>query len=165
MSEPGALVEEVKRVHRQFPTGVTIVTTQVDGIPYGLAVNAFSSVSLDPPAVLVCVAATSATYPRLLSTTALAVNILAYDQADVVQRFARSGGDKFAGLDWHPGPEGCPIIEGSSAHLELWVEHRLPAYTHTIFLGKVIGAAATERPPLVYLGGDLLNSGGLQPVR
>src|SRR5262245_49237930 len=68
MSDPShlnGLVAEVKAVHRQFPTGVTIVTTVVDGVPYGLAVNAFSSLSLDPPTVLVCVATTSATYPRL----------------------------------------------------------------------------------------------------
>lgn len=156
------LVEDVKRVHRQFPTGVTIVTTMVDDVPYGLAVNAFSSLSIDPPTVLVCVASTSATHPRLFLGDTLAVNVLAHDQADVVKQFARSGGDKFADLDWHRGPGGCPIIGGVSGYLELRIEHRLPAYTHTIFIGQVIGAAATHEMPLIYLGGMMLDSTGLQ---
>lgn len=156
------LVEDVKRVHRRFPTGVTIVTTMVDDVPYGLAVNAFSSLSIDPPTALVCVASTSATHPRLFLGDTLAVNILAHDQADVVKKFARSGGDKFAKLEWRTGLAGCPIIDGVSAYIELRIEHRLPAYTHTIFIGHVIEAAATDAPPLIYLGGKTFDSTGLR---
>jgi flavin reductase (DIM6/NTAB) family NADH-FMN oxidoreductase RutF len=156
------LVENVKRVHRLYPTGVTIVTTMVDDVPYGLAVNAFSSLSIEPPTALVCVASTSATHPRLFLGETLAVNILAHDQVDVMRSFARSGGDKFSGLRWRSGQSGCPIIDGVSAHLELQIEHRLPAYTHTIFIGHVIQAAATGTPPLIYLGGQAFDSMGLQ---
>lgn len=100
------LEEGVRNVHRNFPTGVTIVTALVDGTPYGLAVNAFSSVSLDPPVVLVCVAATSSTHPHLFSVDHLGVNILAEDQDDLLKAFARSGGDKFADVAWREAPAG-----------------------------------------------------------
>jgi flavin reductase (DIM6/NTAB) family NADH-FMN oxidoreductase RutF len=142
---------------------VTIVTAQHDGIPYGLAVNAFSSVSLEPPMVLVCVAGTSATYPHLFVSDELAVNILAYDQGAIVARFARSGGDKFAGLEWREGENGCPILAGVSGHLELHVERRLPAFTHTIFLGRVTQAEASGTAPLIYLDGKTFESTALKP--
>jgi flavin reductase (DIM6/NTAB) family NADH-FMN oxidoreductase RutF len=155
------LREVVRRVHRQFPTGVTIVTTQHDGVPYGLAVNAFASVTLEPPIVLVCIAGTSATYPHLFLGDEIAVNILAYDQRDVVAGFARSGGEKFSGLDWREGDNGCPILGGVSAYLELHVERRLPVFTHTIFVGRVTHADASNRPPLIYLGGQTFESTSL----
>jgi flavin reductase (DIM6/NTAB) family NADH-FMN oxidoreductase RutF len=132
-----------------------------DGAPRGLAVNAFASISLNPPLVLACVAATSTTYPRLFLQDTFAVNILAHHQSHLVPRFAQSGGDKFAGLAWHPGPGGCPIIENVSAHLELEVQNRIPAFTHTIFIGVVTDAAASSVPPLVYLDGRLFDSSGL----
>jgi flavin reductase (DIM6/NTAB) family NADH-FMN oxidoreductase RutF len=159
------LAEKVRRVHRQFPTGVTIVTTMDGNIPRGLAVNAFASISLNPPLVLMCVSATSRTYPRLFLQDMCAVNILAHDQHDLVKRFARSGGDKFAGVPWHLGRDGCPIIEGVSAYLELQVQSRLPAFTHTVFIGMVTNAAASSVPPLVYLDGRVFDSSVLLAAR
>ena len=159
-----ALVERVKDVHRRFPTGVTIVTTAVDGVPFGLAVNAFASLSLTPPRVLACVAATSSTYPRLFEADRLAVNILAHDQIDVARAFARSGGDKFRGLAWQVGAGGAPLLDGVSAQLELTSEHRVRAGTHTIFIGRVVTAQAFERAPLVYLGGAFFDGARLEAV-
>jgi flavin reductase (DIM6/NTAB) family NADH-FMN oxidoreductase RutF len=158
----GSLVDRIKGVHRRFPTGVTIVATEVGGQPYGLAVNAFSSLSLEPPLVLVCVAATSSTYPRLFEVDAISVSILAEDQADVAAGFARSGGEKFGAIDWRPGPNGTPILAGVSAHLDLRVEHRVPAGTHTIFIGRVLDAETGEKPPLLYLGGRFFEGGALR---
>lgn len=154
----------VREVHRRFPTGVTVVTTCVDRKPYGLAVNAFSSISIDPPAVLVCVAQTSTTHPRLYASDWLAVNILATDQLDVAGRFATSGGDKFAGLEWEPGSSGAPVLRGVAAFLELEVERRIVAYTHTIFIGRVHHAAVSERRPLTYLGGAFYAVDSLTPL-
>jgi flavin reductase (DIM6/NTAB) family NADH-FMN oxidoreductase RutF len=156
--------EHVKRVHRQFPTGVTIVTTMVDGAPYGLAVNAFASISLEPPLVLVCVAETSSTYPRLFLGDTFAVNVLAHDQAGLVDQFARSGGDKFSGVAWRQGSTGCPILNGTSAYLELEVHSRLPAYTHTIFVGRVLDAGVSDVHPLVYFNGTLYSSADLRAI-
>ena len=172
MQEPRVTVDEppvedefgeaVREVHRLFPTGVTVVTTAVDGHPYGLAVNAFSSVSLTPPMVLVCVAETSRTHPHLISSGHLAVNILSHRQQATAARFARSGGEKFEGLDWFPGPHGSPILAGISVYVEIEVERRIPAYTHTIFIGRVVTSRSFGVPPLVYLGGGFFDGSALR---
>jgi flavin reductase (DIM6/NTAB) family NADH-FMN oxidoreductase RutF len=156
------LAEAVKGVHRSFPTGVTIVTTQIDGQPYGLAVNAFSSISLEPPLVLVCVASSSSTYGHLFRAERMGVNVLAHDQAAVAGVFARSGGDKFSQVEWKSGPSGVPLLDGVSGYLELMIEKRIPAYTHTIFIGRVTGAHTASRPPLVYLAGSFFDGRELE---
>ncbi|MFC7766343.1 flavin reductase family protein [Leucobacter soli] len=131
----------------------------------GLAVNAFSSISLDPPLIMVAVNANASTYPWLFSAEHIGVNIVAENQVGVVRAFARSGGDKFAGLDWHPGTTGAPVIDGSAGHFELAVRYKIPAYTHTIFIGEVIEAAATDQPAMIYLGGGFFAQGqGLTPA-
>lgn len=158
----GALDARVRAVHRRFPTGVTIVTTCVGEQPFGLAVNAFSSVSLTPPRVLVCVARSSKTHPRLLEGEHLGVNILAADQAAIAAVFATSGGDKFASLSWHAGASGVPLLDGVAASFEVQVTERIPAHTHTIFLGDVVNASAHDRAPLVYLAGGLFDGGRLE---
>lgn len=149
------LADDVKAVHRQFPTGVTVVSTAVDGKPYGLAVNAVSSVSLDPPLVLVCVAERASTYPHLLACEHFAINYLACGQEAIAERFARSGGDKFADVRWSPGGHGSPLVADVAAFLEVRVATRLPAYTHTIFVGHVVDAGAYDRAPLLYYAGEL----------
>jgi len=152
------LVARVKEVHRGVATGVTIVTVAVDGRPYGLAVNAFSSVSLEPPAVLACVAKSSLTHRHLVECQHVGINVLAHDQTEVALAFARSGGDKFVDLDWYEGSFGVPLIAGSAGHLEVEIDQRLDAYTHTIFVGRVLKAAAHARPPLLYVNGNLIDS-------
>lgn len=159
------LVERVKAVHRHFPTGVTIVATAVDGVPYGLAVNAFSSLSLDPPLALVCVSSASSTYPHLVQAKAVAVNILAHDQEALARRFAQSGGEKFADFAWHRGEHGAPVLEGVSAHLEMRLQQRIPAGTHTIFIGAILEAVANNRPPLVYFDGGFFDGASLGAPR
>ena len=90
-------LDTMKQVNRQFVTGVTVVTAMDDGKPRGLAVNAFSSVSLDPPTVMVAVQRTSSTHECLFRAQHLAINILSTDQLDVVGVFATKTEDKFAG--------------------------------------------------------------------
>lgn len=145
--------EAVRRFHRRFPTGVTVVTAMHDGEPRGLAVNAFASVSLEPPVVMVCVANQSATAPALHGSDHIAINVLAADQIEIARRFATSGGDKFTGVAWRPGQTGAPVLESTAAHLEAVIEQRIPAYTHTIFLARVVAAAASDREPMIYLDG------------
>lgn len=161
-AEPSAPADDVRAFHRAFATGVTIVTVDDNGVARGLAVNAFSSVSLDPPLVLVCVAGSASTHAHLAQSDRFAVNILAHGQAGVARAFARSGGDKFAGIPWTLGPHGSPILDGVSAHIEVLTERRISAFTHTIFVGRVIGSAVHDRPPLVYLGGGFYNGAALE---
>jgi flavin reductase (DIM6/NTAB) family NADH-FMN oxidoreductase RutF len=154
----------MKQVNRQFVTGVTVVTAMDEGTPRGLAVNAFASISLDPPTVMVCVQRTSSTHDCLFRATHLAINILSTDQLDVVNRFAAKSDDKFAGLDWEPGPHGSPVIDRSCAQMEVEIRERLQATTHTVFICRVVHAAVSERTPMVYSAGRFFDGGALAPL-
>lgn len=167
MSDIGQIQDlqaRVRDVHRCFPSGVAVVTTSVDGEPYGLAVNAFSSVSLEPPLVLVCVKTTAQTHDHLYRGEHIGISFLAHDQVSVASVFATSGGDKFSQIAWHPGSTGVPVITGSSAYLETEIEQRLSAGTHTIFIGRVVDADAPARPPLVYYDGKFHDGAQLVEV-
>ncbi len=154
--------EGVREVHRRFITGVTVVTTMDGPVPRGLAVNAFCSVSLDPPTVLVSVQQSSSTYPALISAAHLAINIRSTDQLHVANVFASKTTDKFAALAWNPGPHGSPMLEGTSASMEIAIEQRLRASTHTVFVGRVVDARHADRDPLVYQSGQFFDSASLR---
>ena len=154
----------MKQVNRQFVTGVTVVTAMDGETPRGLAVNAFASISLDPPTVMVCVQRTSGTHDCLFRAGHLAINILSIDQLDVVNRFAAKSADKFSGLDWHPGPFGSPFIDRSSAQVEVEIRERLQASTHTVFICRVVEASVTDRTPMVYSAGRFFDGGALTPL-
>ncbi|GAA2314231.1 ester cyclase [Streptomyces kunmingensis] len=154
----------VRGVHRKFITGVTVVTTDDAGTPRGLAVNAFSSISLDPPMVLVCVQRSSSTHPALHRATHLGVNILAADQLDVAKTFASKGEDKFADIRWAPGEHGVPLIEDSSAQVEVEIAERLEVGSHTVFTGRVVSARHGDRAPLVYSGGGFFDISQTAPL-
>lgn len=154
----------MKRVNRQFVTGVTVVTVMDGDRPRGLAVNAFASISLDPPTVMVCVQRTSSTYESLFRATHLAINILSTDQLDVVNRFASKAADKFEGMDWSPNRYGSPIIARSSAHMEVEIRERLQASTHTVFICRVVDAGVSDRHPMVYSAGRFFDGGAMTPL-
>ncbi|KWX23890.1 oxidoreductase [Mycolicibacterium wolinskyi] len=158
------LGEDVKQFHRRFVTGVTVVTTMPAATPYGLALNAFASVSVSPATVLACVAKSSSTHDVLAEAQRFAVNLLAHDQLAVANRFATKAADKFDGLDWAVGEFGCPILSGTCAHLEAEVTTRVPTSTHTVFIGEVLRAVSTDRPPLVYAASRFFDGGALRPV-
>jgi flavin reductase (DIM6/NTAB) family NADH-FMN oxidoreductase RutF len=132
---------------------VTIVTASLAGEPRGLVLNAFASVSLEPPLILVAVNRATATHEFLFRSDALAINILAGDQQDLAERFSRPIPNKFEGVPWHPGGNRAPLLDGVAASLEAKVQERISARTHTVFVGQVIAAEVHSRPPLVYLGG------------
>jgi flavin reductase (DIM6/NTAB) family NADH-FMN oxidoreductase RutF len=154
----------LKQVNRQFVSGVTVVTAMDGQTPRGLAVNAFSSISLDPPTVMVAVQRTSSTHDCLYRATHLAINILSTDQLDVVNKFATKADDKFAGLDWVPGPFGSPLIERSGAQMEVEIRDRLQASTHTVFICRVVYATVSDRHAMVYTAGRFFDGGALTPL-
>ena len=154
-------LDSLKAVHRTFGTGVTIVTAAVHGEPRGLVLNAFASVSLEPPLVLVAVNRTTATHEFLFRGHEFAVNILAADQVELAQRFSRPIPDKFAGVDWHPGANAAPIIDGAAACVEASVQERMSFATHTVFLGRVESARVSGKAPLLYLAGRYHDAGAL----
>ena len=157
-------LQVMKTFNRQFITGVTVVTTQSDGEPKGLAVNSYASVSLEPPLVMVCIQKTSSTYPALFSATHLGINILGTEQRETVATFASKSADKFAEVDWHAGPHGSPLIDGSPASLEAEIRERFQAKTHTVFICRVRHAEVTETSPIVYKAGRFYNSEELSPL-
>lgn len=157
-------LEVMKQVNRQFISGVTVVTALDEQTPRGLAVNAFSSISLDPPTVMVAVQRTSSTHDCLYRAKHLAINILSTDQLDVVSVFATKAPDKFADLDWVRGPFGSPLINRSGAQMEVEIRERLQASTHTVFICRVVHATVSDRPAMVYSAGKFFDGGALSPL-
>src|SRR5437867_1176223 len=100
---------EFRNVLGRFATGVTVVTGVSDGVPVGLAANAFSSVSLDPPLILVCMAASSETWPLIRQSAAFGVNVLGEHQEDVCRRFGRKDVDRFESITWEMAVTGSPL--------------------------------------------------------
>lgn len=147
--------DEFRRLLGHFATGVTIVTTgRGSRDPSGLTVSAFTSLSLDPPLVLVCIAHRAQSYAALLENGRFAVNILRSEQEPLSQRFASTRQDKFDGVAHHAGPLGQPILDGSLASMECDVVTTLVAGDHTIFVGRVGHAEVHGGDPLVYHGGQ-----------
>ncbi len=144
---------DLRTLHGKFVTGVTVVTTTDDVTPYGLTLNAFSSLTLDPPLIMVSIQTSSATYKPMFSAKHFAVNILAADQEQVARTFASKRDDKFSDAEWAPGLHGSPILDGATAWLEAETTERVRVGTHTLFVGRVCELAFTPRPPLVYAGG------------
>ncbi|MHB8618052.1 MAG: flavin reductase family protein [Chloroflexota bacterium] len=139
-----------------FATGVTVVTAvDAGGVPRGLTANAFSSLSLDPTLILVCVDHQADTFPVLSATDAFAVNILTEDQRELSRAFAGKGDDKFRQVPHRPGLAGVPLIEGALAILECLTMERHVAGDHTIFIGDVRRAEYRSRGnPLLFFRGN-----------
>jgi 3-hydroxy-9,10-secoandrosta-1,3,5(10)-triene-9,17-dione monooxygenase reductase component len=144
-----------RRVLGRFPTGVVLVTATTPDGPVGMAVNSFSSVSLDPPLVSFCAARTSSTWPRVRAAGTFAVNVLGEHHAEVSRRFARKGADRFAGLVHRSGATGAPVLDGVAAHLDCELHAVHEGGDHVIVLGRVVHLDADEGVrPLVFHGGD-----------
>ncbi|MFF0743467.1 flavin reductase family protein [Streptomyces sp. NPDC004111] len=154
LADPHCTVEgiDMRTALGSFCTGVALVTASgADGRPAGMAVQSFSSVSLDPPLICFCPAHTSSTWPRIRAAGRFAVNILGADQRDLCGQFAVTGSDKFAGVDWRPGANGAPLIAGVLATVECELADVLDGGDHAIALGRVTALTAHhDGEPLVY---------------
>jgi len=139
-----------------YPTGVAVVTgIDPSGAPIGMVVGTFSSVSLDPPLVSFAPQRSSRTFAALRESTTFCVNVLAADQEDLCQRMAAGGEDKFATIDWSPGPGGAPVLDGVVAWIECDWEQVVEAGDHYIVLGGVRDLAVPRAvaPLLFFQGG------------
>jgi flavin reductase (DIM6/NTAB) family NADH-FMN oxidoreductase RutF len=146
---------EFRTALRCFAAGVTVVTTRDrEGRPSGLTASAFTSVSLDPPLVLVCVDHAATAHPSFRAHGRFAVNVLRREQEALSRRFAESGGDKFQGVPCHDGRMGLPLLDGALAALECRVVEAHEAGDHTIFIGRVEAASVAGGRPLVYFHGS-----------
>ncbi|MFT3663771.1 flavin reductase family protein [Piscinibacter sp.] len=138
-----------------FATGVTIVTARgADGVPVGLTANSFNSVSLTPPLVLWSLSRRANSMAAFHAGSHYAINILAADQHALAERFAAKQVDRFAGVAWHEGTAGAPLIEGAAAVFECFNRSRYDEGDHVIFVGEV--ERCTHRAgaqPLIFHGG------------
>ena len=135
----------------RFASGITIVTAQDrDGRDVGMTVSAFSSLSLTPPLILVCIDNGASVAPVLEHCEHLAVNILAEDQEPLSRRFAERELDRFEGVAVTRGENGVALLSGALANLECRVVARHPAGDHTILVAEVREAALREGHPLLY---------------
>lgn len=133
-----------------FASGVTVVTTEHDGRPYGMTVASFASLSLHPPLVLVCVEKSVKTHDAIASSQKFGVSILGAEQAAVSARFASRTDDKFSGVEVTRGELGVPLIAGALTTLECELYDQLPGGDHSIFVGRVLASSTRDGTPLLY---------------
>lgn len=141
-----------------FATGVTVVTTRGDEHAYGMTANAFSSVSLDPPLILVCVISPSEGSRHIETNACFAVNILHAEQEPISRYFASRdrprGRDAFSEVPHRLGASGSPIIDGALGFLDCRLHANHEAGDHQIFIGEVLEIGFDpDGPPLVFHGG------------
>lgn len=143
-----------------FATGVTVITTrQPDGTPRGFTANSFTSVSLDPALLLVCLARTAHSADVFAEAPHFAVNILAEDQKAVSGLFASRAPDKFAQCAWTPGPADMPLIDGALASFTAARHQLVDAGDHLILIGRIEAFSASEGQPLGYFRGNYFSIG------
>ncbi|ADE38676.1 flavin reductase family protein [Candidatus Puniceispirillum marinum] len=147
---------EMRNAMGKFLTGVTIVTIiQTDGTPYGLTVNSFNSVSLDPPLVLWSLDNRNGNLQAFRDADGFVVNVMASAQADLCGRFASQTPNRFDGVDWERGVSGHPVLNGCLASFDCrhWTEYE--GGDHTIFIGEVVSIKQQEGTPAAYFSGKL----------
>ncbi|MEU9857953.1 flavin reductase family protein [Streptomyces sp. NPDC047974] len=134
-----------------WTSGVTVVTTSDPaGAHHGFTASAFSSVSLDPALVLVCLDNRANCYEAFDQSPGFVVHVLAEGQEDLAGHFARKGADKFAGLGVDLSPSGLPLLPDALVRMECRTERRIPAGDHLILIGEVMEAQTGDGDPLVY---------------
>ena len=143
--------DEYRSILSRFASGVTVVTSRLDQDIAGMTVSAFSSVSLDPPLVLVCLSHGRPTTKLVEEAGWYGVNVLSSDQAHLSERFAFTDpAERFDDVDWYDGPNGMPLLTGTIGSLECKVEQIHLAGDHLIVVGLVVAASTTSGLPVVY---------------
>jgi flavin reductase (DIM6/NTAB) family NADH-FMN oxidoreductase RutF len=146
--------EDFRRACGRFATGVTVATVlDAEGLPHGLTVSSFASVSLEPPLVSICLGHAVSLIDQFRASSFFGINVLAEDQRPVSERFARKGQDRFRGVPWTSGETGVPLIDGVLAAIECQVEQRIPVGDHDIFVGRMVATRVTEGAPLLHFSG------------
>lgn len=149
-----------------FATGVTIVTARADsGKPVGMTCSSFNSVSMDPPLILWSVTKTAMSAPAFKSAQHFAVHVLAFDQTDLSNRFARSGEDKFGDTDHSFDSNSVPIIGGTASRFDCKQWAVYDGGDHWIILGEVLNFNRSKKEGLVFAGGSYATASPIQPSR
>jgi flavin reductase (DIM6/NTAB) family NADH-FMN oxidoreductase RutF len=158
--EQGAKVSDIdsgvfRNVLGHFATGVTAVTAVNDGQPVGMAIGSFTSVSLDPPLVAFLPGKESGSWEEIRASGSFCVNVMGQDQMEVCGVMASRSDNKFADVEWSPGPSGSPIIAGSIAYIDCEIEAIHDGGDHHIVVGRVIELEVLEsKEPLLFFQGN-----------
>jgi len=151
MSSAAVSPDLFRRACALFPTGVAVLSTRaLDGTPHGLTINAFCSLSLDPPLVLVAIDRVCSFLETFENAGHFAVNFLAAGQRHLSIRFSELPEGRFSGVSWIPGSEGAPLLDGTIGSIECRTSQVIDAGDHRALIGEVIGANVGEGEPLVF---------------
>jgi flavin reductase (DIM6/NTAB) family NADH-FMN oxidoreductase RutF len=142
-----------RRALGAFVTGVTVVTTIYEERPRGFTANSFTSISLDPPLILVCVDKKAGSFVPFSKVTSFAVNVLADNQRRIANVFASKGTEKFSAVAWQPATSGSPLIPGASAWFDCALHERHDGGDHQMLIGRVIDFHGEDRAALGYWRG------------
>ena len=145
---------QFREVMGQFASGVSVITTTQDGVRLGTTASAVTSLSLEPPMLVICMNMASTTCQAIATVGRFAVNILGEDQSDVAVRFAGKGPDRFSGVTVIDGGFGVPLLADALATLECRVVETVPGGTHHVFLAEVARASGRSGAPLAYFRGE-----------
>lgn len=140
-----------------YASGITVITSHLEGEPIGFTCQSFYSVSMSPPLVSFSVMSTSASYPKIRQAGRFVVNILSGEQVKISNQFARRGTDKWHGVDWQQSPLGNPIIAGSLHWLDCQIHAEHAAGDHLIVIGEVKALSLQDTAaaqPLLYFKGQ-----------
>lgn len=147
--------EEFRAALGRFASGVTVITTRdAAGNLHGITVSAFSSVSMTPPLVLICIEKTTGSHHAFIESKRFAANILSSRQSGISDQFAFRHEDKFDGIDYRLGIGGVPLIDDCLANIECRVVNEYDGGDHTIFVGEVESVTTADADPLVYWMGE-----------
>lgn len=139
-----------------YASGITVITSLLDGEPIGFTCQSFYSVSVTPPLVSFSVMERSLSYPKIRQAGRFAVNILCEDQMDLANQFAQRGADKWCGVPWKPSPLGNPVILGSLQWIDCQIHAEYPVGDHLMVIGEVKAIdlqGTVDTPPLLYFNG------------
>ena len=148
----------IRNVLGHFATGLTVITAATENGPAGFTCQSFASLSLEPALVTFSPARTSSTWPLLRRAGRFTINILPADHQHLAAQFARSGADKFAGVNHSPSPLGNPVLDGALAWVDCELHQEYDGGDHTIVVAAVHALSArSDVDPLLFFKGDYVS--------
>jgi flavin reductase (DIM6/NTAB) family NADH-FMN oxidoreductase RutF len=158
MSSEGALIpmapvssDEFRRACGRFPTGITVASVlDREGVPHGLTVSSFTSVSLEPPLILICLGHAVTSIEHFRQARHFGISILRERDQSLSDQFAQKGHDRFEGVEWLAGETGVPLLARALTAIECAVYQRFTAGDHDILVGEVVRTCVNDGAPLVH---------------
>jgi len=165
-----AVEDQFREIMSRFVTGVTIVTSCHSNEVHGLTCNAFCSISLHPPTILVSISTNTRSDRLMRQSKVLAVNVLSDSQTELSNRFAgrhkHKEADRFEGFQWRKGVTGAPIFEGTQAYLDCKVVNAFESGDHTLFVAEVLDSGVQETlSPLIFYRSEYMTLNGLKGAK